>query len=455
MASGLLIPNLSNISILPNIAVLPNLLISLFLGLGLFLVIVGVVGGLLVWADHARQRWLKRQRESERSRDELLVARAYDRLHGIRFQQSFTSGWSGSLKGTIAPITLEAKTDAAMTLAEKQLSLPEIMDRYRDFLTFASQEYEIIIGIDELDKLESDEAAHRFLNEIKALFGLERCFYLVSISENAMSSFERRGLPLRDVFDSSFDAIVYVDYLNLDKAQRLLRRRVIGVPIPFSHFCHCVAGGLPRDLIRTFRDLFEEHTRSNSDESNLSALCASLIRSDLKAKLRAASIAAKDVRLEQEVDQLFESIRKLESLLEPTDCFPGNCPAVLESCRDLLPLASQELGRQTEPEEVAAKREKIASLSTELGVYLYYCATLLEFFGRRNFDMESLKAAEHSGELDQLARARQFFAISPSIAKSVISDFRKRHDMAILDGISTKPSTPEGRSSFDQIDAIS
>jgi len=442
-ASGLLVSSLSNISSLSN----------LFLGLGLFLVMLGVVGGFLIWADQARQTRLKQRRATERDRDDLLVKRAYERLQEIRFQQSFTSGWSGSLKGTIAPITLEAKTDAAMTLAEKQLSLPEIMDRYRDFLALASKEYEIIIGIDELDKLESDETAQRFLNEIKALFGMERCFYLVSISENAMSSFERRGLPLRDVFDSSFDAIVYVDYLSFDRAQRLLRRRVIGVPVPFSHFCHCMAGGLPRDLIRTFRGLFEEHTQLKSDESDLSTLCSSLIRSDLKSKLRAVSVAAKDIMLEPEVDQLFGRIRKLESLLGPSDCFPGSCPASLESSRDLLATTSQEPGGQAEPAEVMAKREKIASLSTELGVYLYYCVTLLEFFGQQNFDMEILKAAENSGALDQLAGARQFLAICPSIAKSTIAEFRERHGMAIPRGVSTSPGTPASRSLSDPIGA--
>ena len=135
-----------------------------------------------------------------------------------------TSGWAGSLKGGTS-FSAETTVDAAVNLSQKQRSLPEIVDRYRDFLIRASQEYEIIIGIDELDKIGSDEKAHHFLNEIKALFYLERCFYLISVSESAMSNFERRGMPFRDVFDSSFDAIVHVDYLNLDKAKRLLRRR--------------------------------------------------------------------------------------------------------------------------------------------------------------------------------------------------------------------------------------
>jgi hypothetical protein len=76
-----------------------------------------------------------------------------------------------------------------------------------------------------------------------------------------------------------------------------------------------------------------------------------------------------------------------------------------------------------------ARREETASLSTELGVYLYYSVTLVEFFGQEDLSPETLKAAEESGALEQLARARQFFAINPRIAESVIAGFREQYSM--------------------------
>jgi hypothetical protein len=82
-----------------------------------------------------------------------LVIGAHLQLSNIRFQQSFTSGWSGSLK---LPVTLEGS-----------------MKSYK----------QVLICIDELDKLESDEAAQRFLNGIKSVFNQTRCSYLVSVSE--------------------------------------------------------------------------------------------------------------------------------------------------------------------------------------------------------------------------------------------------------------------------------
>ena len=59
------------------------------------------------------------------------------------------------------------------------------------------------------------------------------------------------------MFDSSFDDIVYVDYLDTNDSKRLLTRRVIGMPFPFVDLCHCYSGGLPRDLIRVARALLD------------------------------------------------------------------------------------------------------------------------------------------------------------------------------------------------------
>jgi len=427
--------------ILMSTLLVPNLLSNLsafffdfFFGLGLFLVLLGVVGLLFrtyQMLQERRQSQREKEKEKELYGDDLLVSKAFKWLGDIQFQQSYSSGWAGSLKANITPVGMETTVDAAVELAKNQMSLPEIVDRYQEFLKLASKEYVIIIGIDEMDKMGSDEDAMMFLNEIKALFGLESCFYLISVSESAMSSFERRGLHFRDVFDSSFDAIIYADYLNLDKTYRLLRRRVIGVPVPFLDLCHCMVGGLPRDLIRVFRALYEEHMLSDSDENDLSTLCGALIRADVKAKLRATSIAAKkDGASEAEVNDLLERIRKLEALLDTADPLPTICPGLLDGYTALLAsTASFEPVWQGEVTEgpTATRAEALASLSTELAVYLYYSVTVVEFFGQENVDIDTLQQAERSGGLEQLARARQFFTFSPRIAESAITDFRNQY----------------------------
>ena len=136
-----------------------------------------------------------------------LVKRALHWMQAIKFQQSYTSGWSGALK---FPIGIEGGIKSDTSVAERPLTLPEIVSGFRDFLRMLGQEYWVIIGIDELDKIHPEDAAERFLNEIKVIFGVERIYYLLSVSENALSSFERRGFPLRNTFDSCFDEIIHV-----------------------------------------------------------------------------------------------------------------------------------------------------------------------------------------------------------------------------------------------------
>ena len=120
-----------------------------------------------------------------------IVREAQGWLTEIKFQQSYTMGWSGALK---TPLGLEGSINQARSLARLQMSLPEIVDAFMHFLGKVAATQTVLIGIDELDKIESDEKAQSFLNDIKVVFGAFNVFYLVSVSENAMSQFERRGL---------------------------------------------------------------------------------------------------------------------------------------------------------------------------------------------------------------------------------------------------------------------
>jgi hypothetical protein len=113
----------------------------------------------------------------------------------------------------------------------------------------------VFIGVDELDKIGTAEQAEHFLNEVKGIFGIPHLYFMVAVSDDALNAFERRGLPLRDAFDSSFDEILRVEPLTYYESRRLLYRRVIGLTEPYVALCHCLAGGLARDLIRAARQV--------------------------------------------------------------------------------------------------------------------------------------------------------------------------------------------------------
>ena len=380
---------------------------------GFFLMILGII---LTYTGIKKYRQTITYEDNLISKKDDLIFLARESLDNIKFQRSYTSGWSGSMKFQI----LEAGVNNATTLSQKQMSLPEIIDDYKYFLNKISEKYTVIIGIDELDKLSSNENAHNFLNEIKAIFGLENCFYLISVSENAISSFERRGLPFRDVFDSSFDDIIYVDYLNFDAVEKLIKRRVIGMPIPFMCFCYCMSAGLARDLIRICRNLLEL-VRLTPNENSLSNLCGSLIKTDIMSKLNAVSIEAKEIMLEPEATEFFKDIKEIERKMDSTD-------SLLKFCFNLQ--SNDKTQNQYQGSEDLVNLNKITSLRNELESYLYYSVTMMQFFSNK-IDEKSFKDDELSGKFDMLAKARQFLSINPAIARSIITDFRESHKMSI------------------------
>jgi len=341
-----------------------------------------------------------------------MVEKAQRWLQEVKFQQSFTSGWSGALK---IPLGFDAGANSAVTLSQKQLSLPEIVDQFVDLLRAVTTKYKVHIGIDELDKLESDEKAHKFLNDIKAVFGVRRVYYLVSVSENAMSAFERRGLPFRDAFDSCFDDIINLGYLNFEDARILLANRILQVPIPFSGLCYCLSGGLPRDLLRNCRDLL--HTRRVlADKNSIVDVAKSVLETDVREKARASTVLVYRIQVEPQRSEIIEVLHRLNS-----EAF--DAATLTEMAEKLWRIGETAERRQTKSELESAAHYQVRSLARELSSYLHLSTTLLDFFSKsRESDFEE---AYRSRKFDRLAQARQSLAMDHAITRSLVTAFRK------------------------------
>jgi hypothetical protein len=366
--------------------------------------------------------------------DSMLWSEATAWLRTIKFQQSFTSGWSGSLK---LPVGLEGGVNRAITLAQNQLSLPEIGYFFARFIERASVKYQIIIGIDELDKLASDDLARQFINDIKSIFGLQRCFYLVSVSENAMSSFERRGLPFRDEFDSAFDELIYVDHLKFGLATKLLEQRILGRPVPFFAVSYCMSGGLPRDLIRNFRNILE----ISKDQSALSAICDRLMTEDIIAKARAIGTSVRKVSLEPQVDRFLEALHRVELCARSDRALEGEAGSMLHAnflpdeaaeADGLHPQSGQPDGKPEPSSPVAAngdaeaQLQQLRNLAKEIATYILFIIALRRFFND-NLSRDELVGLIDSGDIDRLAEARRYLGVNPAITRSTIRAFYESH----------------------------
>lgn len=349
-------------------------------------------------------------------------------LKQIRFQQSHATGRTGGVG--LSGVSLGASTTT--TLARTPWTLPEAVEEFRRFAATLSERY-VVIGIDELDKMESDEAAREFLNNVKGVFGVPGCYFLVSVSEDAMSAFERRGLPLRDVFDSAFDEIQRVGYLTLDQSRAVLGGRVTGLPVPFQCLCHCLAAGLPRDLIRVTRELDQQYGKVLAKQKvkspvSLTSLTAALIEAEWRGKLEAAIASTRSTK---SGPPLWLS-SWLDAQLEGPLSADGLRKRALEiGCKPQLRASSND-GQDED-------MQKVRRIAVEMIAFNFYAATVLDFFHdtRTLEDPSEPKTLdrEEAGIVETLARARQQFSVDPWLSWEIIESVRTAAVIDPWDGL--------------------
>lgn len=234
-------------------------------------------------------------RAAEQTSGAQLSAEATRRLRQIRYLQTMSVEHAGQA----APLSVQLGWKWGRQWAEQPQSLPDVVAAYREFTTEVAAWWraetggrgKLVIAIDELDRIAEPELAETFLNEIKAIFGVEHCAYLVAVSEEALANFERRVVRARTVFDSAFDHIVHLRPMLMSDSVALLRNRVSGVPSRFWMLCHCLAGGMPRDVLRVARTMFELHRRSTAG-SDLDAVATQLVSLEVHAVKRGFSRVA-------------------------------------------------------------------------------------------------------------------------------------------------------------------
>jgi hypothetical protein len=170
-------------------------------------------------------------------------------------------GWTTSVQATnktrisLMPM-LGLDSEDQVSLAQRDRSHPERVADLRGFLLRhygQSDGREVVIAIDELDKMSDPQKAMDTINGLKDLFHVTGVHFIVSVSEDALDSYALRGVPMRDVFDSAFDTVIRVEPFAISDSVKLLSRRVVNLPEPVALLCHALSGGLPRDLIRAAR----------------------------------------------------------------------------------------------------------------------------------------------------------------------------------------------------------
>ncbi|MEI7057101.1 hypothetical protein WBG06_14860 [Nocardioides sp. CCNWLW239] len=277
----------------------------------------------------------------------------------------------------------------------------------------------VVITIDELDKIETVVDAQQFVNEIKSIFGAPGTQVIVSVSEDALNSFELRGLPMRDAFDSAFKHVFRIDYLSISDTRRILERMdMVWLSKPFVWLVYLLSGGLPRDVARVGAHL-NAVARENPG-ARLHTVAQRLVAQDLAQRLTAFERTCGG------------KLQAYDATAAPAEAMPE--PAILHVIREIRRVARD--GRLLSATELVDRAAAIRGIegggtfASQVASYLCYCESVLEIL-----DVEALEkeTEEYEKLLPTLARARQSMAVHPDLAMELIDEFRAAWGLEALD----------------------
>ncbi len=381
--------------------------------------------------------WRTRRAEPE------LVTRCRDHLFQLRTTQSTSAALNISASGPAAFGSAHTSSLASIPAKFPQL-VEELRARLGEIaLHVHARGGRTIICIDELDRLGSDTAALAFLSEVKAILGVPRVHYLISVAEDVGAAFVRRGLPDRDATDSSLDDILHVQPGDVTQSLAIMVRRAEDLPEPYVLLAHALSGGIPRDLIRYGRRILEMHE-------------------DISSAQQASAVELTEISRRLIVEELHDTLAGFRTLLakqvwtHENAAWLSSYRTVMDHLRHARPGTTAELvaaleylagsgavppsGSPADPPEAAQQ------LITEASAYTYYALTLLQIFHPGDFeDRRNRASATPSGGFQFLAEARLELAVSPHSARPLIDAARGAWSLRALSSRLLPVSIPPAR----------
>lgn len=300
--------------------------------LGWIIVIGGGAFLVVVLARSSRfRRRDTRPKKNPRTASEAWLAEAVQDADALqrKLRQEITT--SNAAEGSVGLKAVSGKIARSVTTRDYQMSKDDIIESLSAVIKLLDAAgYRVILGIDELDRLQIDDDTAELLNAMKSLFAIPSCSCIVTISKSAWATFEQRGLRVRTVFDSSLDDIVEARPLSFLDARRLLLRRGAGLSDSQVLFANVAAGGIARDTIRHARVLADLSETSRTDVPLRSAI-GMFVEREAGSKVDAAIL---DIRGADEVGRSQEIIDELK------DARQAFSERTFDELVDLLPNAT-------------------------------------------------------------------------------------------------------------------
>jgi hypothetical protein len=386
-----------------------------------------------VWLQGKKIDLAARGARINRQQREMLAVTAVRVVQRVRYVETR----SMNLQASASWQNFGLKRTSGVKLDQIPLTEPDLVSELSDLVRKLHLcGYEVRIGIDELDKLVASDDAESFLTGIKVLFSIRGCSFILTISENASAQFARRGMPVRDVFDSSLDTVVLVQPLTFREAKRLMRarlRRGRSEEITDSQalLCYCFAGGLPREFIRFCRQLGELNSKLGQNRTLANVLDA-LLTSEVSARLdgvRSAlrsrdegSAAAKFIAELEIIDDAHKNGRMQQALSK----FLASDRVFATLSRPVL--SGELLGAiysETDIDWIRDTRRRLYS-------YLYFVQTVREAFDEGWRLMEAKAADEAVPVFELIADARRQVEGDPAAGWRRVAEARLELGLTLI-----------------------
>jgi hypothetical protein len=171
---------------------------------------------------------------------------------------------------------------------------------------FTQKELEVIVCIDELDKITDKKELRQFISRIKILFEIPGVYYYLSLSEDSINSMYLGVANGKNELDSAFDHLVYIPNLDFANSKQIainyLRSNTKDLEESdldkASTTLALISFGIPRDVLRRSDEYLagiHEEQASENIISNFRNKLANLSFNDLE-------ISSEELKLFTETD---------------------------------------------------------------------------------------------------------------------------------------------------------
>ena len=197
----------------------------------------------------------RRYHKHRNSRARHLVREATSLRERIRYTAALmmaaevSVGGGGHLVAVLKHARQKAPDERPQTIA----ALVHDFRRLAELLVSMTQE-PVVIGIDELDKIEEPEVVRNVLRDINGIFEIPGVFFLVSVSEAAAAGAQIESLLGRDRYqpNSSFSALIALPPLSPHEIIAAMQGRGITLNDQRAAILCMLSGGNWRDAVRLF-----------------------------------------------------------------------------------------------------------------------------------------------------------------------------------------------------------